>query len=605
MQGKPTSDHAGDRFRLFAAATALLTAHADRRPLLVVLDDLHRADEASLAMLRFLAPALVHAPLLVLGAYRHTEVGVTHPLSRLLGEVAGDVAFDLVELAGLSRDDVAVLVNGTGAEIDPDEVHRRTGGNPFFVTEVLRLDPDGHRIPTTVDAAIRARVERLPGPSRELLEPAAVLGREVDVGILAALTGQPLAHVLDSVRPAVDAGLLADTADGFRFVHILVQEALYDGIAAPRRSALHERAVTVLEAAGSDPARLAHHAALAAGRAGGHQRAYDLACRAARASADRLADEEAADWYDRALALAPGHPPVDLFLALGRCAGRAGRVDTARDAFERAWASADDVGDLGRLVAAALGLGDVVVSAGRVDSGLVRMLERTLDRLPSTAAGDRSRVDARLAIELYWGPELPRARRLADGAVALARSGVTDPAVLPAVLAAAQFVQRGPDGLDRRVALGRELVAAAVRAGDEDAEQHGLRMLIPDLMQVDAVAAAAGLTELADLAARSRRPIVEWYELVYRAMRAIMMGAPAAAALVDRAESAGRRIRAQPATVYAAGQRFALRDRLGPGVDIEGEQRRLAAGYPVLSIFRCTLAVVLVESGSTEEAAAF
>uniref|UniRef100_UPI001C5EB204 helix-turn-helix transcriptional regulator n=1 Tax=Pseudonocardia nigra TaxID=1921578 RepID=UPI001C5EB204 len=370
---------------------------------------------------------------------------------------------------------------------------------------------------------------------------------------------------------------------------------------------VHDRVVTAIARRGggaADDARLAHHAACAAGVPGGRRRAFELACRAARTATSRLADEEAADWFGRALDLAPPDDDgiADLLLDLGRCAGRARRVADARAAHERAWTLAAGQGRTDRLVAAALGLGEVVVSAGRVDAGLVRMLERTLSRLGPDEEVHRVRVAARLATELYWGAELPRARALAHDTVRAARATGDDRA-LASALAAAQFVLRGPDALEERVRLGRELTAIAVRTGDEDSELAARRLLVPDLLQTDPVHADAEQSALTGLATAGRRPLAQWYVLVFRALRATMAGAPDAAALVDRAHALGRRIHAQPASIYACGQRFALRDRLDRAA-VEADLRRHAARYPVLSVFRCQLAVLLAETGRAEEAGA-
>ncbi|MDN5857918.1 MAG: AAA family ATPase [Pseudonocardia sp.] len=607
-----------DRFRLFATASELLIREAAGQPLLVVLDDLHRADEASLDLLRFLVPALHGTRLLLVAAYRDNEVPAQHPLTRMLGEVAGDDAFELVQLDGLTAGDAAELAARIGDDLDGldvAEIHERTGGNPFFLTEILRLGPgrDGP-MPATVGAAIRARLRMLPDDTRELLGLAAVLGRDVDMRLLAALADRPALELVGELASAVDTGLLTRRPDtmNHRFVHILVQRALYDGWPAARLAEVHDRVVmTIGHGEPTDAARLAHHAACAVGVPGGAARAFELALRAASTAAAGLADADAADWYARALELAePGDERiVDLLLELGRCAGRAGRTDGARAAFERAWTLGTERGLAQASVAAALGLGDVVVSAGRIDAGLVRMLERTLALLGPDVGADRIRVHARLATELYWGPELPRARALAAGTVTAARTG-GDRQALASALAAAQFVLRGPDGLEHRIELGTELVDIAVRAGDEESELGARRMLIPDLLQTDPVRADAELTALADLATTSRRPLAQWYVQVFRAMRATMAGRPDAAELVDRAHTLGRRIRAQPASIYAAGQRFALRHQLDRGHHpgqpggLEDELRRLASRYPVLTVFRCLLAVLLAETGRDDEAGA-
>ncbi|MDN5919961.1 MAG: response regulator transcription factor, partial [Pseudonocardia sp.] len=282
-------------------------------------------------------------------------------------------------------------------------------------------------------------------------------------------------------------------------------------------------------------------------------------------------------------------------------AARAGRAAEARESYEAAWVLGRDR-DTGVLVDAALGIGDVVVSAGRVDAGLARHLERTAALLGPADEVDRIRVAARLAVELYWGPELPRARILAAESVAAARA-FDDPRALTAALAAAQFVLRGPEGPEDRIALGRELADLAVRRGDEDAELLARRMLVPELMQSDPVQADAELDVLAELATSTGRPLAQWYVLLFRAVRSTMAGHTDALDLVEQAYRLGRLVQAQPASIYATGQRFALRRDL-PAGSVEHDLRRHVARYPVLTVFRCQLAVVLAENGRGEEACA-
>lgn len=325
-----------DRFRLFDSVSRVLGQAASARPVLVLLDDLHRADAASLALLRFVVPALGRTRLLVLGSYRHTEVPAAHPLSRLLGEVAGDLTVELLELSGLSRADTAELVAevaGSDSATDVDQVHRRTGGNPFFLTELLRLGTStGSRVPSTIGAAVRARVLRLPAETRDVLTVAAVLGRDIDADLLARVADRPLLAVLAALAPAVESGFVTDHegATSYRFVHILVQQTLYEEQPADRRVLLHDRVVSALQSGAPDggdsatTALVAHHAGLAVGVPGGRERALATAWAAARA-ADRLADEQAADWYGRALRSGPSEDErADLLLGLGRLRGAGG-----------------------------------------------------------------------------------------------------------------------------------------------------------------------------------------------------------------------------------------------------------------------------------------
>jgi DNA-binding CsgD family transcriptional regulator/tetratricopeptide (TPR) repeat protein len=615
--GETTTTTPADRFRLFDAGVEWLAQAAEERPLLVVLDDLHRADEASLQFLRFVAPSLHMSHIVLLGTYRDTEVSASHPLARIVGEVASDTAFELLELTGFTLAETEEFVGNVcqaGIDVDVPKVHQRTGGNPFFLAEVLHMQSDRNAdVPFSVVSAIRARVLELPETTREMLTFAAVLGREIDVQVLAVLVKRSLPSLTATLMPAVERRLITTQQKGtvsYRFVHVLVQQALYLAIPVDRRMWLHDRVLVALEqTVGANlnyASDLAHHAMRSIEVPGGQRRAFTLARRAARVASDRLAYEEAADWYTRALAIAPPSQDlrVELLLDLGRAAGRAGRTSDARQAFEQAWhvASAHDwPTQLGR---AASGLGELIVSASTVDTELVRMLERTIDQLTPQDRDLSVRLTARLATELYWSSGLERARRLATEAVAQARE-FGDQRTLAAALAAQQFVLRGPDGLEDRLLIGEELADIAVRLADDDLELLTRRVLIADRLQVDLEEANTELDEFARLVRSTRRPLARWYLLLFQATRAIMAGRSSTAfQLVDEAESLGRRIDVQPALVYAVGQRFLLLRQIGRTGEIEDDLRSMAASYPVHGAFRCMLTLLLADARRTEEAIA-
>jgi AAA ATPase domain len=158
-----------DRSRLFDAVTRFLAEESLEQPLLIVLDDLHRADHASLGLLRFLAPIVRDSRLLVIGTYRGGEIPTAHPLARLVADVVGGVGVDVLALDGLTRRETALLVARmapAGASLSVEELHERSGGNPFFLTEILRLAPEAtDEVPATVSAAISARLDRSPSPA--------------------------------------------------------------------------------------------------------------------------------------------------------------------------------------------------------------------------------------------------------------------------------------------------------------------------------------------------------------------------------------------------------------------------------------------------------
>ena len=169
---------------------------------------------------------------------------------------------------------------------------------------------------------------------------------------------------------------------------------------------------------------------------------------------------------------------------------------------------------------------------------------------------------------------------------------MNDRPTLASALAARQFVLRGPDDLATRIALGEELATLAVQLDDDELGLHARRMLIPDRLQDDLAAADAELGALGALAERSRRPIARWYHTHFRATRAIMSGnTDQAWRLITESEALGHRIGAQPATLYAVGQRFLLLRDIGRVGDAEAETRREAARWPLLVIFRAHVGI--------------
>ncbi len=321
-------DSQAARFRLFDSTAAFLTRAAAERPLVLVLDDLHVADEPSLSLLRYVASSLEKSRVLVVGTFRDRDPAVREPRETMLAELGHLPVARGIRLSGLDRDEVAQLAELTAGAAPTEqlvaELYAGTNGNPLFVSEVVRLlaaegrlgpaAPGGIRIPETIREAIGRRLRTLSGECRRVLSLGSVLGREFGLVALertADYTGiDRLLNVLDE---AITAGVVEELPGSFgrlRFGHALTRDTLYEEIPAAHRARLHLRVAEVLEtlyAGNLEPhlAELAHHFSLAL-PAAAPERAIEYAMRAGRSAEDVLADEEAVRFYRLAVDILEG-----------------------------------------------------------------------------------------------------------------------------------------------------------------------------------------------------------------------------------------------------------------------------------------------------------
>ena len=284
------------RNQLFRAVAAGLGSGAST---VLIGEDAHWSDEATLDLLRFFGRRLDGQRVLVVVTFRDDELCATHPLRRVLGDLATEPAVQRLMPRPLSVAAVSELA--AGSAIDPEELHRRTGGNPFFVTEVLAAG-DGS-VPATVRDAVLARASRLSPGARAALDIASVLGSPLDPDLLLEVAGP----ITDAIDECVTAGLLLPVGEGLAIRHGLAREAILDAVAPTRRRVLHGRVLAARRGAAEgrrDLARLAHHA-----EAAGHWEAVlTLAMAAAEQAAKLRANREAAAQYARALRVADGLP---------------------------------------------------------------------------------------------------------------------------------------------------------------------------------------------------------------------------------------------------------------------------------------------------------
>jgi len=276
------------RLRLFRHVRGVLS----EPPTLLVLEDVQWADEATLDVLRFVGRRLDGTRLVILATFRSEEVGRDHPLTVVLGDLAPLPGVIRMRVPALTVTGVRQLLDHAGSALDAGEVYQWTGGNSFYVTEVLAAGSE--RVPATVRDAVLARVSRLSRTGREVLAAAAVLGRRFEMGLLVEASGQSLA----AVGECLDRGMLVADGDAVSFRHELARLAVDQSLSPALRAGVHARALAQLTAWGSsDDRRLAHHAAGCGDRAGVLRHAPLAAARAARLGAHR----EAADQFQLAL----------------------------------------------------------------------------------------------------------------------------------------------------------------------------------------------------------------------------------------------------------------------------------------------------------------
>lgn len=380
-------DREGERLRLFEAVAELIRSAAGAGPegAVLVLEDLHWIDEPSAQMLRHLARVTEGVPLLVLGTCRDLEVGAEHPLARLTAELRRGRALHELDLRGLDPDEVQALVAdriGSTAGVDPERLHERTRGNPYFVEELLRADTDaeGGPLPGGITDLIERRLTRLGESSRRLASVAAVVGSHVRLAELIRVTGLAEDEVLDDLEAAIGARVLEEVPGEighFAFAHALVRETVYSELSATRRARLHLAVAEALEEihAGDldvHAAALAHHFSAA----GDLERGFEYHARAAAAAERLLAAEAASDQYGAALAagerlgltLAGDARMRALALARGQ-AMNAIPVGAALDVHRRLVAAARTAGDRRMEMQALNGLG-FATRRGSVRAGL-------------------------------------------------------------------------------------------------------------------------------------------------------------------------------------------------------------------------------------------
>ena len=625
----PALEGEGARFHLFEAVSSFLRSAADGRPLVIVLDDLHAADEPSLLLLRFVGQEIGGAPVLLVGAYRDVDPTLREPLTTALAELVREPHTTQISLSGLTAADVARYVElSTGIEPAPGlvhAIHAETEGNALFMSETVQLlaaegeveRADAHiRIPPGVRAVIGKRVARLSAPCRALLVPASVMGREFGLEALAEVSELGPDELMEVLNEAMAERVLDDApgAPGqVRFGHVLIRDTLYDELTAARRMQLHKEVGEALESVYSaDPephlAELAQHFVVAA-PLGTKEKAVDYARRAGNRAAHQLAFEEAARHYEIALTLADG-PLVrcELLLALGDADGRAGDAPASKRAFLEAAELAERSGLAEQLARAALGYGGRFAWArAMADPELVPLLERGLSVTDEQDVRTRVRLLARLAAAARDDATRERRAELGEEALRIARAS-GDPVALASAVEGHWIAVEGPDQHLRRegLAVGDELIALGEQIGDKEkvfaGYDHRLHCIwaLADRSGVD-----ASLETMETLVGDMRQRPQRWAVGTSHTMLALMEGRfEDAERLISETLALGRPAESWNALVSHRMALFVLRRAQGRLAEIEEVMRRSVREFPSLPRFPAALAHIYFELDREPEARA-
>ena len=639
-----------ERRSLFNGMREFVARIGRAQPLVLVLDDLHWADDATVLLLQHIAQQLQEMPVLILGTYRDVELDVARPLARALEELHRQRLYHRVSLRRLPEDGVSAMLRALSGQEPPaplvQAIYSETEGNPFFVEEVFKhlaeegklfddsgrwrsdLRVDELDVPEGVRLVIGRRLERVSEECRFVLTTAAVIGRAFSFELLEALSdpsassgqGMDADALLDAVDEAERAHLIASISDGrearFTFAHELIRQTLVSGVSAPRRQRLHLRVAEAMERVYSRAPEehaddLAHHLYQAGAAADPQKTLHYLTLAGDRALA-AVAYEESARFYQIALEAVDLQEKPDearrgeLLLALGEARNKAGDRNKASEAFHQAAGIGREMGAAGLLARAALGLGDRLLV--RVDYFpdplLVRLVEEALNALGEEDNVLRARLLALLAALIHVdSPE--RGASLSQEGVEMARR-VGNSAALTSALVGRQIAVWRPDNLEERLAIATEIVGLAEEIGDKESALMAHCGRHTCLIELGDFAAAASDFEAHDrLGEELQQHGQRMHTVQLRAMRALLVGRfEEAEQLAQEGLAIGKRANPQEARASFGTQMFALRKEQGRLGELETTYKTFAQQHPNIAWTRTALALIYGQLGRETEARA-
>ena len=526
------------RFALFAEVRRRLAEAARPGGLLLVLDDLQWADQASAVLLADVVRQLRGTAILLIATYRASGTAADTSAG-LLPRLSADANTERVDLSGLPTHAVGDMLLAAGlpaSDEQAEEVHSETGGNPFLVRELARaLGEQGRGEPAPVPGRVvdvtAHRLGQVSGPARALLQTAAVAGNNFSAGVVARMLDVPVLALLGPIEECLAAGFLlaGDRPGDQRFYHALVRSAVAAQLGASERRRLHAAAADAIEALYEGQlhphlAEVARHR-VEASLPGDRTRAVSACTAAAEVAMEELAFEEAVRLYRRALSVGEeeiGEEDRDrlelaLATALHRSGDLPGSQDTAAGVGRRAMRRQD------RLWLARTALAMEATGVPEWDGEICRICDQALagDDLPDDL---RARVSSQYAQALVYRGEYDRAGEMSREALSRADAS-NEPIALVDALRARQLACCAPEGLTERVVLAGRMLEAADALGSAWVEMWGRLWRIDTLFETGQLRSVQ--RELADLGPCLERlsgPIGQLHHLAYAANLALATG---------------------------------------------------------------------------------
>lgn len=630
-----------ERQYLFAAMRDFLDRLSRVQPLVLVFEDLHWADEPTLLLVRHLIPFVASRSILFVATYRPSEVDAddaSTPTVKSFGLLIDQAnrarAGDVLKLDDLGADESAAMLGaltGTPPATDAAQaVHELTGGNPFFIEQLVKHFAEEQRlpeitaawasiasadfqVPESVRRVIERRLARAGGPCTDVLSTASVIGRHFDQEILKAVWDGDLADLESGLQAAAAANLIVRKREGRRlrysFQHDLIRQALLERLSLARRQRLHAFIGRAIEGLRIDDrvGEVAYHYAHAGDAVEPAEALQFLRLAADRACAT-TAYEQGAALYEIALDFVTADnltTRCELLLNAADARKRVSDSDAARAAYAEAAALAQTLDSSGLLARAALGFARSWPTISSVDTDAVELLRRALDAVPSDEIALRARLSSRLALQLLYsgspGEVLERSRE----AVALARrSG--DHITLARALQVLHAALWQPDHLEERLRVATETLSLAEAIGDPAVALWGHRPRIADLSELARMDEARTEVDTYErLATSVGQPIFVWQAAVRRAMLTIFEGRlEEGERLAQRALELGQRAEGQNLIAAFGGQLLIIRWQQGRVEELRPLITQSRASQPEVKLWSAVLAFIESEAGNTAAARA-